>query len=589
MSAPSPDVVGPDLRTPRGEDRNPAVDRQSRAADLRDHAGKHHAGARHHDRQRGAPAYPRQPVGLAGPDLLGADLVHCRRGDHDAADRLARRPLRHQNRLCAVGRGFHPGLGAVRQRHQPDPTGDLSRAARHLRRRAGAAIPGGAAADQPGRAAWSGDGGVRHRHNIGADLRPGARRLADLRLQLALGFLYQPAGRDYRHARHADFRPRKPPWSPRAVRPARLCHPEPGDRRSADAARPRRVEGLVRLDRDLGRSRDLQPGVLPVHRAHRDGYRPIVCKSRPAEKPQFHGRYGADVHGRADHERHLGAVADDAAGSDELPGADHRAGDRAARRRLDDRDVRRRPRDRPGRQPADHPDRAAADRGFDVADDPVLAGDGDGADHRLGLAAGVWPRLHVCALEHDCAVQPAAAHPDPGHGATQPDAQSRRQHRHRRARSLADPEHPDRAFPPGRAAAAGQPAGARALSGRTLQPYHAPGDRRAQRRGYPAGGDGRLHQQFRADDDHRHRLSLSAAADSPEPIGSRPARSRLPEGCGRAERARPELWGAVPPERISGELLHMRTVQAAARFFAYHQPMADFRLPAAMPGNRKPR
>ena len=34
-----------------------------------------------------------------------------------------------------------------------------------------------------------------------------------------------------------------------------LRHLEPGDRRLADAARPRRIEGLVRLDRDLGRDR----------------------------------------------------------------------------------------------------------------------------------------------------------------------------------------------------------------------------------------------------------------------------------------------------------------------------------------------
>ena len=158
----------------------------------------------------------------------------------------------------------------------------------HLRRRAGAAVAGGAAADQPARAARPGDGGVRHRHDIGADLRPGARRLADLRLQLALGVLHQPAGRGDRHPRHADLRPRQPPRPSRAVRPARLRHPEPGDRRLADAARPRRAEGLVRLDRDLGRGGAVRRRVLSVHRPHGDGDRPLVPQPRSVEEPEFH-------------------------------------------------------------------------------------------------------------------------------------------------------------------------------------------------------------------------------------------------------------------------------------------------------------
>ncbi len=45
-----------------------------------------------------------------------------------------------------------------------------------------------------------------------------------------------------------------------------------------------------------------------------------------------------------------------------------------------------------------------------------------------------------------------------GTAIAQPDAQSRRQHRHFGVRGAADPEHADRAFPAGRASAAGQPA-----------------------------------------------------------------------------------------------------------------------------------
>ena len=68
-----------------------------------DHARQHHAGPRQHDPQRRPAAYPGQPVGLAGPDRLGADLVHRLRRDHDAADRLARRPVRHQTHLPRLG------------------------------------------------------------------------------------------------------------------------------------------------------------------------------------------------------------------------------------------------------------------------------------------------------------------------------------------------------------------------------------------------------------------------------------------------------------------------------------------------------
>jgi hypothetical protein len=57
------------------------------------------------------------------------------------------------------------------------------------------------------------------------------------------------------------------------------------------------------------------------------------------------------------------AAADDAAKPDELSGADHRAGDRAARHREHGGDVPRRPADHPGRQPAAHPVRPSDDLG----------------------------------------------------------------------------------------------------------------------------------------------------------------------------------------------------------------------------------
>ena len=58
---------------------------------LFDHVGEHHAGCRQHDPQCRSAARPGKPVGLAGPDSLGIDLLYRLRRDHDAVERLARR------------------------------------------------------------------------------------------------------------------------------------------------------------------------------------------------------------------------------------------------------------------------------------------------------------------------------------------------------------------------------------------------------------------------------------------------------------------------------------------------------------------
>ena len=134
----------------------------------------------------------------AGPDRLGSDLLHRRGGDHDAADRLARRPLRHQIRVLDLGRRLHRGLGAVRPSDEPGANGDLPPAAGHLRGGACAAVPIGIAADQPAAPPCPGDVGLGHGGDLGPDHRPGARRLADRPVQLALGVLHQCAVRDPR-------------------------------------------------------------------------------------------------------------------------------------------------------------------------------------------------------------------------------------------------------------------------------------------------------------------------------------------------------------------------------------------------------
>ena len=59
-----------------------------------------------------------------------ADLLHRRGGDHDAADRLARRPVRHQVRVPDLGDRLHARLGAVRRGDEPVAAGDLPRSCR---------------------------------------------------------------------------------------------------------------------------------------------------------------------------------------------------------------------------------------------------------------------------------------------------------------------------------------------------------------------------------------------------------------------------------------------------------------------------
>jgi hypothetical protein len=47
---------------------------------------------------------------------------------------------------------------------------------------------------------------------------------------------------------------------------------------------------------------------------------------------------------------------------------------------------------------------------------------GDGANHPFRLALGLRPRLHLCAVEYDRVVEPAAPHPEAGGRAQKPDA-----------------------------------------------------------------------------------------------------------------------------------------------------------------------
>ena len=195
-----------------GPVRPPAATAPHRGADHRlDHAGDDHAGARHHDRQRRAAAHAGQPVGDPGPDHLGADLLHRRRGDHDAADRLARRPVRPQAAVPGARSSASP---SPRCCAAPPHRWTQIVLFRLLQGVFGAALVPLSQAVlldiNPARAARPGDGDLGRGRHGRADPRADARRLADRELQLALGVLHQPAGRHPRlPRRHGLRRPRR--------------------------------------------------------------------------------------------------------------------------------------------------------------------------------------------------------------------------------------------------------------------------------------------------------------------------------------------------------------------------------------------
>ncbi len=92
--------------------------------------------------------------------------------------------------------------------------------------------------------------------------------------------------------------------------------------------------------------------------------------------------------------------------------------------------------------------------------------------------------------------------------------------------ALLSAEHPGRAFAPGRAPAPGQSADAGAVPQAAVQPDQPLGHRRAQRRGDPPGGDGRLYRRLRADDVRRPPVDPALVAAAPAPQARRRAGQR---------------------------------------------------------------
>ena len=165
------------------------------------HDGDDHAGARHDDRQCRPALHAGLAVDDAGSDQLGVDLLHRRRRDHDLAARLDGDAVRAQEAVHRLHRRVHRRLDAVRGRAVDRADGRLPAAAGRVRRRAGAAEPGGDARHLSARAARLGDGDLGHGRDAGADHGPDARRLADRFLFLALGVFRQSAVRHPHHCR----------------------------------------------------------------------------------------------------------------------------------------------------------------------------------------------------------------------------------------------------------------------------------------------------------------------------------------------------------------------------------------------------
>ena len=209
-----------------------------------------HGGARHHRRQRVAAAHRRQPVGDDRRSDLGADVVSGRQRDHPADDRLARQRLRPQAPADALGRRLHRRVVSVR----PGADARLADRVPHHpgrdRRRAAAAVAGGAARGVPAAGSRQGDGLLGPRHRRRADSRTGARRLADRQLQLALGLLHQHPGR-HRVARHDEavhLRSAVPAAANRgrSTTGASACSPSASARCRSCSTRARRTTGSRR-------------------------------------------------------------------------------------------------------------------------------------------------------------------------------------------------------------------------------------------------------------------------------------------------------------------------------------------------------
>ncbi len=107
-----------------------------------------------------------------------------------------------QARVPRIGDYIYGRIGSVRHGRVARADRRVPDAARYRRRGIAAAFAGDSAGHQPEGAAWTRHGHLGHGRSARTDPRNPARRLADGRLQLAVGVLREPAGRHSRVRRH---------------------------------------------------------------------------------------------------------------------------------------------------------------------------------------------------------------------------------------------------------------------------------------------------------------------------------------------------------------------------------------------------
>src|SRR6516162_11056802 len=104
---------------------------------------------------------------------------------------MARQHVRAEASLDAVGRRLYGSVLLVRTLADPGGIDPVSHHPGRDRRRPAAVVTSRAPRSLPAAGSRQGDGFLGAWHRRGADSRTGTRRLADRKLQLALGVLYQ--------------------------------------------------------------------------------------------------------------------------------------------------------------------------------------------------------------------------------------------------------------------------------------------------------------------------------------------------------------------------------------------------------------
>ena len=372
-----------------------------------------------------------QHVGHAGSDLVGADVVHRRRGDLHSAHGRARRPLRAQALVRRGRHRLHARLDVVRR-------GDVADAARRCSalckarsarascrcRKPCCSTPIRARSTAPrwrcgAWASWSA-------RSLGPTLGGYLTEYYSWRwafyINLPVGMLaligvigFVPEGRERAEKRGFDF---------------------------FGFALLSIAIGALQLMLDRGNALDWFDSTEVVLEAataalalylflvaHVHG-RQAVHRARLVRRPQFRGRRHADVHGRRAAARDDGAAATVPPKLARLPRDHGRLRARAARRRHDGRDDGRRPARRQSRHAPAGAHRARADGVVVARDDAVQHRRRRRGDRLHGHRPGNRARLHLRATVGDRVRDAGSALPQRRHGDVQPDPQLRQQRRY---------------------------------------------------------------------------------------------------------------------------------------------------------------